>query len=83
MVAAMIDIVNAKESEMQSQALLTATSLNDLNTKATELGEVSTAAYGDALVVLASKMEGCEEAIENYNNIIAQYGENSEEAEEA
>ena len=83
MIAGMIDIVNAKESEMQNQALLTATSLNDLNEKTAELGEVSTAAYGDALVVLAGNLGGCEEALENYNEVIAKHGKDSTEAAQA
>jgi hypothetical protein len=50
----MMTVVNEKQVELTTQALMTATSLDDLNAKMTELGSVSSYSYGEALVNLAS-----------------------------
>ncbi len=55
----MIGVVNEKENEMKAQALLTATSMEDLRAKMAELGSVSSLDYGAALVQLASQHENC------------------------
>ena len=83
MIAEMIGIVNEKQGEMQGQALLSATSLHELSQQTTELGQEATAAYGDALVVLASKMGDCGDAIQDYNDIVAKYGKDSTQAKKA
>ena len=70
MIADMMGVVNAKESDMQAQALMTATSLEELNAKAAELGSVMDSAYGEALVKLASNYDNCVEEIEEYNKAL-------------
>ena len=70
MIADMMSVVNAKESDMQAQALMTATSLDELNAKAAELGSVMDSAYGEALVKLASNYDNCVEEIEEYNKAL-------------
>ena len=69
-VADMMTVVNEKQVELTTQALMTATSLDDLNAKMTELGSVSSYSYGEALVNLASQHSNCSDEINEYQRAL-------------
>ena len=70
LVQEMIGVVNEKENEMKAQALLTATSMEDLRAKMAELGSVSSLDYGAALVQLASQHENCTQEVQDYQEAL-------------
>ena len=65
-IADMIDIVNQKQSDLQSQIFTTATSLTELDAIAKELGAYDYQAYADGLINLASQYENCGDEIEEF-----------------
>ena len=76
----MIGYVNELEDQARSSALMTATNLNELNQLDKDLGGDNTVARGDALIKLASQYDELVDEIEEYNKVIAESGEDSEEA---
>ena len=69
-IADMIDVVNAKEAELSAQALITATSYDDLQQKVAALGQVTSIDYGNALVQVASQHANCTEEIAKYQEAL-------------
>ena len=64
MIAEMIDVVNAKSTELQAQMFASAASVSELNQMAGELGSYSLQAYGEGLITLASKYDNCSQEVE-------------------
>ena len=64
MIADMIDVVNAKSTELQAQMFSTASSVSELNQIAGEMGSYSLQAYGEGLINLASKYDNCSQEVE-------------------
>lgn len=79
--ANMVDIINSKSAEMQSQMLSTADSLDELNNRVNLANlagvEVSYDAYSKGLLGLASSYGNCTEEIERYQ--VALMNANQEE----
>lgn len=73
--ANMVDIVNSKSAEMQSQMLSTADSLDELNNRVNlanlEGVEISYDAYSKGLLDLASSYENCTKEMERYQLALA------------
>ena len=71
MIAEMMGIVNDYAANLESQAFLTANSLQELGTIAVEVGSYSLQSYADGLINIASQYENCSDEIVNYQNALS------------
>ena len=76
MIADMIDVVNAKSSELQAQMFMSASSVAELNQMATEMGSYSLQAFGEGLINLASQYDNCAQEVEELQEAMLSGDEN-------
>lgn len=65
-IADMIDVVNQKQGDLQSQLFTSASSLAELDAIAKDLGSYDYSAYADGLINLASQYDNCADEIEEF-----------------